>query len=82
MRNDENWLAVGRRFGHPMAANPVAAQEKYDPRVSDREIKVGTSCPIARRPRPYAEIGMTEGAYLSYNDITTDIAHLSGGASA
>lgn len=48
MRNDKHWLAVAAALGIlGMAASPVAAQKKYDPRVSDREIKVGNIMPYS-----------------------------------
>jgi hypothetical protein len=33
-------------------ASPVAAQKKYDPGATDREINIGNIMPIAGQPRP------------------------------
>ncbi|MEA2942799.1 MAG: branched-chain amino acid transport system substrate-binding protein [Bradyrhizobium sp.] len=47
------------------AANPVAAQKKYDPGVTDSEIKIGNIMPYSGPLSAYALIGRTEAAFFN-----------------
>jgi branched-chain amino acid transport system substrate-binding protein len=47
-----------------VVASPAAAQKKYDPGASDREIKVGNIMPYSGPASAYGEIGKTEAAYF------------------
>jgi len=47
-----------------VVASPVAAQKKYDPGATDREIKVGNIMPYTGPASAYGEIGKTEAAYF------------------
>ncbi len=65
MRNDRQWLIVAAKVGiAALVASPVAAQKKYDPGASDREIKVGNIMPYSGPASAYGEIGKTEAAYF------------------
>jgi branched-chain amino acid transport system substrate-binding protein len=65
MRNYRQWLMVAATVGiAAVVASPVAAQKKYDPGASDREIKVGNIMPYSGPASAYAEIGKTEAAYF------------------
>jgi branched-chain amino acid transport system substrate-binding protein len=65
MRNDRQWLIVAATVGiAALVASPVAAQKKYDPGASDREIKVGNIMPYSGPASAYGEIGKTEAAYF------------------
>src|SRR5438094_1021096 len=44
---------------------PAAAQKKYDPGVSDTEIKVGNIMPYSGPLSAYAIIGKTQAAYFN-----------------
>src|SRR5687767_12824572 len=45
-------------------AFPVAAQKKYDPGASDREIKIGNTNPYSGPASAYGTIGKTIAAYF------------------
>jgi branched-chain amino acid transport system substrate-binding protein len=47
------------------AANPAAAQKKYDPGVTDSEIKIGNIMPYSGPLSAYALIGRTEAAFFN-----------------
>jgi branched-chain amino acid transport system substrate-binding protein len=47
------------------AANPTAAQKKYDPGVTDGEIKIGNIMPYSGPLSAYALIGRTEAAFFN-----------------
>jgi branched-chain amino acid transport system substrate-binding protein len=48
-----------------MVASPVAAQKKYDPGASDREIKIGNTMPYSGPASAYGELGKTLAAYFN-----------------
>jgi branched-chain amino acid transport system substrate-binding protein len=65
MRNYRQWLTMAATVGiAAVVASPVAAQKKYDPGASDREIKIGNIMPYSGPASAYAEIGKTEAAYF------------------
>jgi len=65
MRNYRQWLTMAAMVGiAAVVASPVAAQKKYDPGASDREIKVGNIMPYSGPASAYGEIGKTEAAYF------------------
>ena len=47
------------------AASPASAQKKYDPGVTDTEIKIGNIMPYSGPASAYATIGKTEAAYFT-----------------
>jgi branched-chain amino acid transport system substrate-binding protein len=47
-----------------IAADPAAAQKKYDPGASDTAIKIGNIMPYSGPASAYGEIGRTEAAYF------------------
>jgi branched-chain amino acid transport system substrate-binding protein len=47
-----------------MGANPAAAQKKYDPGVTDGEIKIGNIMPYSGPLSAYALIGRTQDAFF------------------
>ena len=51
-------------------ASPAAAQKKYDPGASDREIKIGNIMPYSGPLSAYGEIGKTYAAY--FNKINSE----------
>ena len=65
MRNYRQWLTMAATVGiAAVVASPAAAQKKYDPGASDREIKVGNIMPYSGPASAYGEIGKTEAAYF------------------
>ena len=44
--------------------NPAVAQKKYDPGVTDNEIKIGNIMPYSGPLSAYALIGRTEDAFF------------------
>ena len=48
-----------------IAAGSAAAQKKYDPGASDREIKIGSTMPYSGPASAYGEIGKTFAAYFN-----------------
>jgi branched-chain amino acid transport system substrate-binding protein len=65
MRNYRQWLTLAVTVGiAAVVASPVAAQKKYDPGATDREIKIGNIMPYSGPASAYGEIGITEGAYF------------------
>jgi branched-chain amino acid transport system substrate-binding protein len=65
MRNYRQWLIVAATVGTvAVVATPVAAQKKYDPGASDREIKIGNTMPYSGPASAYSEIGKAEAAYF------------------
>jgi branched-chain amino acid transport system substrate-binding protein len=65
MRNYRQWLTLAVTVGSvAVVASPVAAQKKYDPGASDREIKIGNIMPYSGPLSASAEIGKTEAAYF------------------
>ena len=66
------------------AAGTVAAQKKYDPGVTDAEIKIGQTMPYSGPVSAFGSIGRTQAAYFrKINDEggvngRKDHAHLSG----
>jgi branched-chain amino acid transport system substrate-binding protein len=66
MRNDRHWLTVAATVGIAAAvASPAAAQKKYDPGASDREIKIGNTVPYSGPASAYGEFGKTFAAYFN-----------------
>jgi len=66
MRNRRQWLTVAAAAGIVAAAvSPTAAQKKYDPGASDREIRIGNTVPYSGPASAYAEIGKTYAAYFN-----------------
>jgi branched-chain amino acid transport system substrate-binding protein len=57
-------IMLGLVSGIALGANPAAAQKKYDPGVTDSEIKVGNIMPYSGPLSAYALIGRTEAAYF------------------
>jgi len=51
-------------LGLAVGATPAAAQKKYDPGVSDTEIKIGNIMPYSGPLSAYAQIGRTEAAFF------------------
>ncbi len=65
MRNCRKGLMLAATTGiAAIATSPVAAQKKYDPGASDREIKVGNIMPYSGPASVYGEVGKTEAAYF------------------
>lgn len=65
MRNCRKGLMLAATAGiAAIATSPVAAQKKYDPGASDREIKVGNIMPYSGPASVYGEVGKTEAAYF------------------
>jgi branched-chain amino acid transport system substrate-binding protein len=65
MRNYWQWLTMAATVGiAALVASPAAAQKKYDPGASDREIKIGNIMPYTGPASAYGEIGKTEAAYF------------------
>jgi ABC-type branched-subunit amino acid transport system substrate-binding protein len=50
--------------GMLLAAGPAAAQKKYAPGVTDREIKIGQTMPYSGPASAYGTIGRAEAAYF------------------
>jgi branched-chain amino acid transport system substrate-binding protein len=67
MRNDRQWLTMAATVGIAAAvvASPAAAQKKYDPGASDREIKIGNTMPYNGPASAYGEVGKTFAAYFN-----------------
>src|SRR5215468_8077096 len=66
MRNHRQWLTVAATVGiTAVAATSAAAQKKYDPGASDREIKIGNTLPYSGPVSAYSEIGKTYAAYFN-----------------
>jgi branched-chain amino acid transport system substrate-binding protein len=67
MRNDRQWLTMAATVGIAAAvvASPAAAQKKYDPGASDREIKIGNTMPYSGPASAYGEVGKTFAAYFN-----------------
>jgi branched-chain amino acid transport system substrate-binding protein len=66
MRNYRQWLTVAATVGIvAVVASPAAAQKKYDPGASDREIKIGSTMPYSGPASAYGEIGKTFAAYFN-----------------
>src|SRR5262249_48910186 len=53
-----------------LVTGPAAAQKKYDPGVSDTEIKIGNIVPYSGPASAYSMIGRTIAAYL--NKVNTE----------
>jgi branched-chain amino acid transport system substrate-binding protein len=65
MRNYRQCLMLGAVVGiAALVASPAAAQKKYDPGASDREIKIGNIMPYSGPLSANAEVGKTEAAYF------------------
>jgi branched-chain amino acid transport system substrate-binding protein len=65
MRNHRQWLTLAATAGIAAAvASPAAAQKKYDPGASDREIKIGNTIPYSGPVSAYGEVGETFAAYF------------------
>jgi branched-chain amino acid transport system substrate-binding protein len=52
-------------LGLSAAANPAAAQKKYDPGATDSEIKIGNIMPYSGPLSAYALIGRTQAAFFN-----------------
>jgi branched-chain amino acid transport system substrate-binding protein len=60
------YLAILSALGFAtVAASPAFAQKKYDPGVSDSEIKIGNIMPYSGPLSAYSTIGKTEAAYFA-----------------
>jgi ABC-type branched-subunit amino acid transport system substrate-binding protein len=57
-------LLLAIMLGAALAANPTAAQKRYDPGASDAEIKIGHIIPYTGLASPYSVIGNTEAAFF------------------
>jgi branched-chain amino acid transport system substrate-binding protein len=57
-------IALGLVSGIALGVNPAGAQKKYDPGVTDSEIKVGNIMPYSGPLSAYALIGRTEAAFF------------------
>jgi branched-chain amino acid transport system substrate-binding protein len=51
-------------LGLSVGLSPATAQKKYDPGVSDTEIKIGNIMPYSGPLSAYALIGRTEAAFF------------------
>ena len=58
-------LLASLMLGLSVAANPAAAQKKYDPGASDSEIKIGNIMPYSGPLSAYALIGRTQTAFFN-----------------
>jgi branched-chain amino acid transport system substrate-binding protein len=58
-------LLASLALGLSVAANPAAAQKKYDPGASDSEIKIGNIMPYSGPLSAYALIGRTQAAFFT-----------------
>jgi len=66
MRNHRPWLTVAATVGvAAVVASPAAAQKKYDPGASDREIKIGNTTPYSGPASVFGEVGKTYAAYFN-----------------
>jgi len=66
MRHHRQWLRVAATAGIAVVmASPVAAQKKYDPGASDRDIKIGNTMPYSGPASAYGEIGKAYAAYFN-----------------
>jgi branched-chain amino acid transport system substrate-binding protein len=66
MRNHPQWLTVAATVGIAAAlTSPGAAQKKYDPGASDREIKIGSTMPYTGSASAYSDVGKTLAAYFN-----------------
>jgi branched-chain amino acid transport system substrate-binding protein len=64
MRKYRQWLTLAMTVGiAAVVASPVAAQKKYDPGATDREIKIGNIMPYSGPLSANGEIGKTEGFF-------------------
>jgi ABC-type branched-subunit amino acid transport system substrate-binding protein len=62
-----NWLQLSAAalIGAALAIGPAAAQKKYSPGASDKEIKIGQTNPYSGPASAYASNGKTEAAYFA-----------------
>jgi branched-chain amino acid transport system substrate-binding protein len=60
----QNYLIPAMMLGLALAANPAAAQKKYDVGATDTEIKIGNIMPYSGPASAYGVIGKTIGAYF------------------
>ncbi len=58
-------LLASLMLGLSAAADPAAAQKKYDPGATDSEIKIGNIMPYSGPLSAYALIGRTEAAFFN-----------------
>jgi branched-chain amino acid transport system substrate-binding protein len=58
-------LLLSLVLGLAVGADPAAAQKKYDPGVTDSEIKIGNIMPYSGPLSAYALIGRTEAAFFN-----------------
>jgi branched-chain amino acid transport system substrate-binding protein len=58
-------LVASLVLGLSAAANPAAAQKKYDPGATDSEIKIGNIMPYSGPLSAYALIGRTQAAFFN-----------------
>src|SRR5262249_40301479 len=66
MRNYRQWLTAAATVGiAAVVASPAAAQKKYDPGASDREIRIGNTTPYSGPASAYGEVGKTYAAYFN-----------------
>jgi branched-chain amino acid transport system substrate-binding protein len=62
-----NWLQLSAAalLGAALAASPAAAQKKYSPGASDKDIKIGQTNPYSGPASAYGANGKTEAAYFA-----------------
>src|SRR5215510_15437668 len=66
MRNYRQWLTVAATAGiAAVVTSPAAAQKKYDPGASDREIRIGNTMPYSGPVSAQGVIGKTYAAYFN-----------------
>jgi len=58
-------LLASLALGLSVAANPAAAQKKYDPGATDSEIRIGNIMPYSGPLSAYALIGRTQAAFFN-----------------
>ena len=58
------WLPAAALAGAALLAGPAAAQAKYGPGASDKEIKIGNTNPYSGPASAYGTIGKTIAAYF------------------
>src|SRR6201996_7739793 len=61
----QTWrILLASLLGLCLGTNPAAAEKKYDPGATDREIKIGNIMPYSGPLSAYALIGRTEAAFF------------------
>lgn len=65
MQAARKWMWLPLVAGLALAASPAAAQKKYGPGASDKEIKIGNINPYSGPASAYGVIGKTIGMYFN-----------------